>query len=1282
MRRGGSHPVNADDLKDVKSFDDLAKLFHEKLEWPEEKWETFTGVPALYGIPKKELEGVIALAAVQKLSPKQEWGIFLVDFGANPLRRSSLRRILHAVATRARATHAHPTWPHDNILFICKHKEGFTLCHFRGDRLADAKLKSFSWSPTAPARTALENLNKLLWNGKWVDAWDVEALSKEFFESLSQFFFDTVDALKGVIPDESERRLFVQTLFNRLIFLRFVEKKGHLKFNGREDYLRALWEAGKDPKTPFWPNRLNALFTAVNHQEGDKERKAVESLIGDVVFLNGGLFDESPRFSDPALVIPDSVFEGLLGANGLFYRYNFTVEESSPLDVEVAVDPEVLGRVFEKLTISEKRHDTGSYYTPREIVQFMCREALVGYLESKGIAEEKVRKLVYEHDDSELTNQEGNVAFEALKAIKVVDPACGSGAYLLGMLQELYALFDLLRRDDRKFSDDPAKEAHERKLWIIENNLYGVDIQQFATNTAMLRLWLTLLVEDTGETPQPLPNLEYKIETGDSLLGPDPSKPVHLHAGSKKKERGQPVLYDLSVHTVVDELRRLREQYQNAHGPAKNQIKKELEAKLAELREKVTGSPNKDLAKFDWRVEFFDVFLNDPERRQPGFDAVIANPPYVRQELIKDQKPALRAAFGEFFCGTADLYTYFYARAVQLLKPGGMLAFISSNKWFRAAYGEKLRGFMAANTDTRSITDFGELPVFSAATFPMIFVAQRRGTGVSPVRGTAVHARDAGSHARDPNATGTDEITIRQGAYLPHWTREGGIYHVVFRLHDSLPQAVVREWLAERDDIRRNAEAQNRKLAEYEVKRLAELHSKKVEAYLDQGHGECYFKRDDCAKVMADALLHFNGDRYHVHAWCVMPNHVHVVVEPAAGHKLPDILHSWKSFTAHKINNLLGRTGDFWQPEYYDHLIRDEKDYLRCIQYVLDNPAAAGLKNWKWVGGGGGTGVPPVKEGDAEAGGSHARDTHVTNATNATLFTQVKSLDPPYPDVKALIEQGGFELPPDAIQGSNWTLADKETLARLRRMEASGVPLGEYVKGKIYYGIKTGFNEAFVIDGAKRADLIAEDPKSAEIIKPLAVGDDVRRWHIRDSGKWLIVTKIGVDMKRYPAIFEHLSRWKKELMVRQDQGEHWWELRACAYYAEFDKPKIVFPEIAMEPRFCFDADGTFTNNKAFIVPLNDLFLLAVLNSPWAWEYAGFACAALGDEADGGRVMLQWVNFQRLPIPRASDADRDAIAALVQKCLDAKVADPDADVSELEAEIDAIVERLYFGRNRA
>jgi hypothetical protein len=524
---------------------------------------------------------------------------------------------------------------------------------------------------------------------------------------------------------------------------------------------------------------------------------------------------------------------------------------------------------------------------------------------------------------------------------------------------------------------------YDRKLEIVLNNLYGVDLDPVAVNLARLRLWLSLAVDFNGSAIPPLPNLDFKIEQGDSLLGLGCAPPDTTLFLDEQLRRYR-------------ELRRkyLRETYDKAP------LRRQIETLRGEIAYEIRG--DETAGGFDWSVEFSEVLL---EGRRRGFDIIVANPPYVRQELIKEIKPALQRIFGSLFCGTADLYTFFYLRAIELLRDdGGMLAFISSNKWFRAGYGANLRGHIAETCAVSSITDFGELPVFeAAATFPMVFVA-----------------------------------------------RKG---------------------------------------------------------------------------------------------------------KPADAH--------------------------------------------------------------------------------------------------APVFTQVKSLAPPYPDVLALVQRDGTRLPADSIKDENWTLSNAVAAQRLRTMEKAGIPLELYVKKQIYRGVLTGFNTAFVITGEKRRELIAQDPRSAEIIKPLAVGDDVRRWRIEDQDRWLIVTKIGVDIKRYPAILAHLKQWQPELERRCDKGNHWWELRACAYYLAFDMPKIVFPDIAKEPRFAFDTRGTYVNNTTYFVPSNDLFLLGVLNSSAAWAYSAERLAVLGDADKGGRLRFFTQFVEKFPVPDAPVAEQEAVSALVRQCLAAK-----------------------------
>jgi REP element-mobilizing transposase RayT len=194
-----------------------------------------------------------------------------------------------------------------------------------------------------------------------------------------------------------------------------------------------------------------------------------------------------------------------------------------------------------------------------------------------------------------------------------------------------------------------------------------------------------------------------------------------------------------------------------------------------------------------------------------------------------------------------------------------------------------------------------------------------------------------------------DEVKIRNRGHLPHWEREGGIYFITFRLADSLPQSVLRQISSERENITRTASQLKRNLSEDERKKIQQLSSRVTEQYLDKGAGACRLSNPAVAAIVAQAVQYFDQKRYCLFAWSVMPNHVHVIARIFVDYTLGSVVHSWKSFTAKKANDLLGSQGAVWQREYYDHLIRNEIEFQRAIQYVADNPAKAGLKNWRWV---------------------------------------------------------------------------------------------------------------------------------------------------------------------------------------------------------------------------------------------------------------------------------------------------------------------------------------------
>jgi len=194
----------------------------------------------------------------------------------------------------------------------------------------------------------------------------------------------------------------------------------------------------------------------------------------------------------------------------------------------------------------------------------------------------------------------------------------------------------------------------------------------------------------------------------------------------------------------------------------------------------------------------------------------------------------------------------------------------------------------------------------------------------------------------------SDIIDKRKGPYLPHWTLENGTYHVRFSLADSLPEQVRHDLLSERELILAKTKKVDGSLTKFEKRRLILLYMDKVEQSLDTGLGECWLKRPQIGVLIANALKFFEVQRYCLYAWSVMPNHVHAIVQPGKGFELSQILHSWKSYTAKEANKILGRNGEFWQSEYFDHLIRNEDDLVRKIEYVWKNPDKAGLKDWKW----------------------------------------------------------------------------------------------------------------------------------------------------------------------------------------------------------------------------------------------------------------------------------------------------------------------------------------------
>ena len=192
------------------------------------------------------------------------------------------------------------------------------------------------------------------------------------------------------------------------------------------------------------------------------------------------------------------------------------------------------------------------------------------------------------------------------------------------------------------------------------------------------------------------------------------------------------------------------------------------------------------------------------------------------------------------------------------------------------------------------------------------------------------------------------EIRKRFGHNLPHWTFDGAVYHVRFRLFDSIPAKIRQELIEEKTKLLTQIRSPVNGFTALEKRRLMFLYTEKVERVLDQGYGQCWLRKKPVGDLITNALKYFERERYILYAWCIMPNHVHAVVQPLSGFKLPGIIHSWKSYTANQANKILSRKGKFWQREYFDHIIRDASGFVGSVDYVYTNPEKAGLDGWEW----------------------------------------------------------------------------------------------------------------------------------------------------------------------------------------------------------------------------------------------------------------------------------------------------------------------------------------------
>ena len=645
------------------------------------------------------------------------------------------------------------------------------------------KRYTFLLGENEPCRTASERLFELISKKKTtsikladvIDAFSVERLNKEFFAGYKAQYNKFLQQLS----DNKQNRDYVKKLLGRLVFLQFLQKKGWMGVpasrsdweGGDKNYLSHLIERyeGNDR---LLSDVLEYLFfnTLNEKREGD----IADARLGEnikIPYLNGGLF-EKDSIDKLDIDFPYSNFKELMD---FFAMYNFTIDENDPDDSEVGIDPEMLGHIFENLL--EDNKDKGAFYTPKEIVQYMCRQSVLQYLKTHESDEQ------YAEPIEQLINngivlpvlQTKSVAsrfMQLLKDVKVCDPAIGSGAFPMGIL---YVLYHAIHHLQSHAEPHGSFNSTQTKRDIIQNNIFGVDIEQGAVDIARLRFWLALVVD--ADEPQPLPNLDYKITCGNSQicryslntpisdvfveynrLGKEKAKKENrlwndftlenyknlvvgyteehydktglrakineikncfkttLAKGDiKKRQLAEKKVYDYEAMPLFGEP--LAKEDPIGYSRAKNELKKLIE------KEKEILSNKKYENSFEWRFEYPQLL--DENGDFMGFDIIIANPPYIKEgrmsktffEPYKDSP---------YYKGKMDIWYLFACNGLDLLKSNGVLCFIATNNWITSFGASKLRDKIIKETRICNIVDFGAVMMFESASIQtMIMMFQK-----------------------------------------------------------------------------------------------------------------------------------------------------------------------------------------------------------------------------------------------------------------------------------------------------------------------------------------------------------------------------------------------------------------------------------------------------------------------------------------------------------------------------------------------------------------------------
>ena len=601
----------------------------------------------------------------------------------------------------------------------------------------------------------------------------VEVVNKQFYDEVAKHFTELIGGerngqkyngllkIYGVTKPSAKYQEFAIRLIGRIMFCWFLKEKKSMA--GMPLITETLMSQNAVVEnSDYYHTVLEPLFFELLNTK-QKRRKGIfkEGDYKQIPYLNGGLFNPQSvdyyKFNfatnsgeNGIITIPDDWFKSLFI---VLESYSFTVDENTSYDVELSIDPEMLGRIFENLlaeinpeTGESAKKSTGSFYTPRDIVDYMVDMSLFCYLQNKtNISEDKLNAVIsYDKDDDNdypLNDNEQNKIVDALSTLTIIDPACGSGAFPIGILQKVVYILQQIDPNaklwaEKQYSSVTSAELKQeikakqekglfdyiRKLGVIRESIFGVDIQTIATEIAKLRCFLSLIVEESVEDDepnrgiQPLPNLDFKFITANSLVKLDDIK----DNGDKTAMTGQISLLEDQTH--IDELKRIRDEYFTADPDERIELKTEFKDVQRVMFQTTISHYQKSSSKRYQLLSEWNPFENisttwfEPEWMFgiQNFDIVIANPPYIHLEHNKELSSFYKNLNFTTYTARGDIYSLFYEKGVELLKQNGFLCYITSNKWMRAAYGESLRQFFSNRINPIQLIDFSGQQIFDA----------------------------------------------------------------------------------------------------------------------------------------------------------------------------------------------------------------------------------------------------------------------------------------------------------------------------------------------------------------------------------------------------------------------------------------------------------------------------------------------------------------------------------------------------------------------------------------